>query len=526
MVNAGASRYETLALGVTRELRYGLGVQSAETASTQARDRFPRQIPYIVGNEACERFSFYGMVGILTLYVKNHLNQGGSTASEISHYFKFGVYFMPLFGAWLSDRVLGRYKTILYISFLYCAGHAVLALSDLTNSVQTKLGLLYFGLVLLSIGGGGIKPCVSAFVGDQFRPDQNHLLQKAYGMFYWSINFGSFFSFLLIPRIRDQYGYGWAFGVPGIAMGMATLIFWLGSRHYKHVPPTGGSGGSFWEMLWFALMNRGHARPGKGLWDACRDSFTQEQVDGARGVTKVIGVFALIPFFWALWDQNSTTWVIQGESMVPYHFPNAVLELPVVGWLIKLIAGETIGAEQMQSMNAIQVLVLVPLFTYVIYPTLERYGIKVSTLRRMGTGMLLTAFSFVMIAMLQYRIDAGAKLGILWQTWPYLVLTASEVLVSNTALEFAFREAPASMRSTLMSLWLLTVAVGNLGVAQIFRLNVKEVTKAGQEVLYISGVNQFWLFAGAMFTVAIAFVLVARCYQYREDSVSKAAVSH
>ena len=93
-------------------------------------DKFPPQIKYIIGNEACERFSFYGMIGILTLYIKNQLAQGAAEATEISHLFKFGVYFLPLLGAWISDRLLGRYRTILYISFFYCAGHALLALGD------------------------------------------------------------------------------------------------------------------------------------------------------------------------------------------------------------------------------------------------------------------------------------------------------------------------------------------------------------------------------------------------------------
>src|SRR4030095_8612182 len=98
----------------------------------------------------------------------------------------------------------------------------------LTDSVEGKLWLLYGGLSLLALGAGGVKPCVSAFVGDQFRPGQSHLLRKAYGLFYWCINFGAFFAFLVIPRIRDLHGYGWAFAIPGFAMGLATLIFWLG----------------------------------------------------------------------------------------------------------------------------------------------------------------------------------------------------------------------------------------------------------------------------------------------------------
>src|SRR5215470_17464743 len=172
-----------------------------ENAST---NRWPRQIKFIVGNEACERFSYYGMRSILAGYITGEIARGGlgqtvDTSTSIIHLFIFANYFMPLFGAWLSDKLIGRYHTILWVSLFYCAGHGVLAFSDLMHTVDGKMLCLYIGLALIAFGSGGIKPCVSAFVGDQFRPDQGHLLQKAYGAFYWSINFGSFFSFLIIP---------------------------------------------------------------------------------------------------------------------------------------------------------------------------------------------------------------------------------------------------------------------------------------------------------------------------------------
>src|SRR5437016_4835351 len=218
-------------------------IAEKQIAPKGASGRWPRQIKYIVGNEACERFSYYGVRSILAGYItgevaKGGLGQAADTATSIIHMFVFANYFLPLFGAWLSDKVIGRYHTILWVSLFYCAGHGVLACSDLAGSVHGKLLLLYTGLALIAFGSGGIKPCVSAFVGDQFRPDQSHLLQKAYGAFYWSINFGSFFSFLAIPWIKDAHGYSWAFAVPGVLMALATFIFWLGTKHYVRVPPS------------------------------------------------------------------------------------------------------------------------------------------------------------------------------------------------------------------------------------------------------------------------------------------------
>ena len=93
------------------------------------------------------------------------------------------------------------------------------------------------GLALIAIGAGGIKPCVAAFVGDQFKPSQHHLLTIIYGWFYWVINLGAAAAFFIIPQVHIHWGYSWAFGIPGLAMGLATFIFWLGRRQYVRQPP-------------------------------------------------------------------------------------------------------------------------------------------------------------------------------------------------------------------------------------------------------------------------------------------------
>ena len=234
--------------------------------------RWPPQIKYIIGNEACERFSYYGMRSILALYISQvlfqHLPEGDSKdkATSIIHLFIFANYLTPLFGAWLSDKLLGRYHTILYVSLVYCAGNLMLALT-----VGSLWGL-YVGLALIALGSGGIKPCVSAFCGDQFRPEQSALLQKAYGLFYWSINFGSFFSFLTIPWLKDEFGYRIAFGVPGVLMLIATVVFWLGRKYYTRVPPmreTKSAG--FIKVTVYALGHIATAKKaGKSIWDIAR----------------------------------------------------------------------------------------------------------------------------------------------------------------------------------------------------------------------------------------------------------------
>lgn len=158
----------------------------------------PAQSRYIIGTEACERFSFYGMKSILMLYMTGHLLMSENWATATLHVFAGMVYLLPLAGAWLADKVWGRYKTILYISLLYCVGHGVLATADLFHTIEARRYILMTGLFIIALGAGGIKPCVSAFMGDQIPNKSPQLMTKAFNAFYWAINLGSFFSFLVI----------------------------------------------------------------------------------------------------------------------------------------------------------------------------------------------------------------------------------------------------------------------------------------------------------------------------------------
>jgi proton-dependent oligopeptide transporter, POT family len=198
----------------------------------------PPQIPFIIGNEACERFSFYGMRNILTKFLPASLllaylpaAEREGAASGIFHTFVMGVYFFPLLGGWLSDRFFGKYNTILWFSLIYCIGQGCLALF-----VDDRAGF-FTGLFLIALGSGGIKPLVSSFVGDQFDHRTKHLAKRVYDAFYWSINLGSFFASLLMPIALREHGPMVAFGIPGILMFVATVVFWFGRGRYIRVTP-------------------------------------------------------------------------------------------------------------------------------------------------------------------------------------------------------------------------------------------------------------------------------------------------
>lgn len=446
-------------------------------SSAASNDRFPPQIKYIIGNEGCERFSFYGMKNVLTFFLINYLLLQESTAKANYHLFVSAVYFFPLLGGFVADRWLGKYRTILYLSLVYCVGHACLAIFD-----REPLGF-YAGLFLIALGAGGIKPCVSAFVGDQFTPENKHLVRKVFQLFYWIVNFGSFFASALIPKTLEWFGPQVAFGIPGVLMLLATLILYLGRDLYRETPPVGRDPHSFLRVLYTAIFRRA---PGVGFFAAAEAVHGKAAVDGTRAMLSVLLIFAPIPFFWALFDQKGSTWIVQANTM----------DLELGPWKL--------AASQVMAANPALVMLLIPLTNYVLYPQLEKRGVTLSPVVRMGIGMALAAAAFVIVGALQLVLDDGHRLSVLWQLVPYAVLTLGEVLLSTTGLEFAYSQAPPTMKSTIMSFWNLTVTFGNLLTALVSKLDL------------FRGAAQFFFYAALLFLSTVVFALIARGYKTRD----------
>jgi POT family proton-dependent oligopeptide transporter len=431
----------------------------------QQRERLPAQALFIAGTEACERFSFYGMRAIFVPFLIAHLGMAAHIAESYGHYFNTAVYFMPLLGGWLADRWLGKYRTILYIAFFYCVGHATIALWD------SGWGLV-LGCALIALGAGGIKPCVSAYVGEQFTDANEHLLNRAFSLFYAAINVGATAGMFITPLLLARRGPALAFGVPGVLMAAATLVFWLGRKRYRTLPPTGASPHSFARVMRTALARGGLER--------ARAEHPDEAIDAARAVLRIVAIFFPVLAFWTLFDQQSTTWTVQAGRMDLHLFS--------VDW----------QAAQVQNLNSAMVLVFIPLFTYCVYPLAERLGLRPTPLRKMTLGMFLTALSFAALAGIESALDSGAHLSVAWQAIPYAIITVAELLVSVTGLEFAFAQAPQSMKSTIMSLWFLTISAGNMLAATVLQVNRFE------------GPAQFVFFAALMAVAAIAFAWIAR----------------
>lgn len=427
--------------------------------------KMPGGIPYIIGNEFAERFSYYGMKAILVIFMTQYLSNSAGQPDYMSegdakyYYHLFGAanYFFPLFGAIIADVFWGKYRTIIWLSLVYCLGHLCLAMDD------TRIGL-FLGLMFIAIGSGGIKPCVSANVGDQFSEKNTDLLDKIFGYFYIAINLGAAISMLLTPLLLNFYGPSVAFAIPGILMFIATVVFWLGRKKFIRVPPVGP----------------------KRYLEALRSP------QGVKAMVNLIPIYALIAVFWSLFEQTGSSWVLQGQKM-DLHVNLGFTQFNLL-------------ASQIQSLNSVLVLVFVPLFSFALYPFLGRY-FTLTGLRKITIGVVLAALSFVICAFIETRIQAGGTPSILFQMLAYVVLTAAEVMVSVTALEFAYTQAPNSLKSFVMSFYLLSVSAGNLIAAFVNGIieNPDGTTK-------ISGVTYFLFFVGLALATAVALYIYSTRY--------------
>lgn len=504
----------------------------ASPEATSVRTKIPPQISYIIGNEGCERFSYYGMRNILTVFLVSSMlmnlpeSERAGAAKDIFHTFAAAVYFFPLLGGWLADRFLGKYHTILWLSLVYCAGHLCLALFE-----SNRTGF-YTGLGLIALGSGGIKPCVASFVGDQFDQSNKHRAKVVFDAFYWIINFGSFFASLLMPIFLRSYGAAVAFGIPGALMFLATVILWYGRKQYVLVPPAPPDPNSFLQVARTALFSGSAgislavtgvmlailsfllmpsfgfvisfcaalvallAFSGAGVWiqlENARVHHPDHGVEGVRTVLRVLVLFFLVTPFWSLFDQKASTWVLQANAMTkPDWFQSS----------------------QMQALNPMLVMLLIPFNHLVLYPVLKNFGFELTALRRMTIGIVFAGLAWIAVGWMQVVLDGGRLFSITWQILPYLLLTFGEVLVSATGLEFAYSQAPLAMKGVLMSFWMLSVTLGNLWVLVV---NAAVRNDAVTTWIASTGIGvmafQMFFFAGFAFVAAVAFGIYAKRYR-------------
>ena len=500
----------------------------------------PPHMLNIVTNEAAERFCYYGLRAILTLYLTDVLALSEGAAVSTVSYFIAGSYLSPLFGGFVADAYFGRYSTILGFCCVYLAGTVALAAGAFAGAaLGLRLAGLYGGLALVALGTGGIKANIAPFGVDQLAGFADADTTSFFFVFYAAINCGSLLTYAVMPVARARAGFGVAFSLPMAALVLSIAVFLAARRHYVHQPPRGSIFVRSWRVLAAAVARpRGEGEPlmrglgpagsvgggggGGGsivvsspLGGAARGAalpilsalaasppvlpastflgrargspgVEDSDVTDLEAVARIAPVFAVLPLFWSLYDSTSVTWTLQAR---------------------RLDRGP-IEPDQVQLLNPLLVVCFVPLFDAAVrrlsaLPRRWRW-LRPTPLRRMTAGCFLTATAFALSGLLESAVTGGAAPpSVAWQIPQFVVLSIAELCVSTTGLEFAFREAPPSAKGLIMALFFLTTTVGNL-------LN---------GVLYsaVDGIldnkQTIWLFTGLMLLASCLFALVASRYR-------------
>jgi POT family proton-dependent oligopeptide transporter len=393
-----------------------LASSPAAIAAVPVKHKHPIGLPILFFTEMWERFSFYCMLSILALYMNEALGFSTATVGQIYGAYIGLVYFSPLFGGLLADRVLGFSRAIMLGAVAMALGHFLLAFPPLPT--------FFAGLACLIIGNGLFKPNISTLLGNLYR-DRPEKRDEAYNIFYMGINVGAFFSPLVAAYLRNTYGWHYAFGAAGIGMIISMIIFALFRKHV--------AGGE----------TRGQA--------VSKNEIVLTPAQEKARISALLLVFAVVIVFWMAFHQNGYT--------LTFWARDATDASAMPSWA-KDTTGERLAGELTQAINPMFVLLFTPLVVW-IWSALRRRKLEPSTAAKIGIGMLLTAAAYtIMTGAGLFGGDTG-RVSILWLVSTYAVITMGELLLSPMGLSLVNKLAPARMRGLLMGGWFAATAIGN-----------------------------------------------------------------
>jgi proton-dependent oligopeptide transporter, POT family len=499
----------------------------------------------IIITETAERCAYYGFRAILVLWFTYGLHYTENQAVSLFAATTALAYASPLLGAILADGGLGRYRTILWFGCTYLVGLCLLTLAAYsvgadavvvvvigtesnddnhtekqheTERIDQPLvlarQLTFAGLLLICIGTGGIKPCVSAFGADQvalddmgspsrsgysdvpfsddvyesdpsrpsnssntntighttIEPTKEERIQAFFAFFYIGINLGALLAFLAIPMVRSHWGFGAAFFIPTAFMTFALLVFWSQRHSYKHSVPSSSLSKMFQACLILLYQRFRHCSveghmPSRRVVSAvsshehrfqhddegddndddedAQEKEKQQIFQDASHCLHILPIMLMLPMFWMLYDQQSSVWTFQASRMNLYG----------------------LEPEQINVLNTIEIILLVPLFDRVLYPWLKQtFGWKLMPLDRMKWGMCLASISFLASGLVEYNMQAQSQLNtvsVAWQIPQISILAIAEIFLNVTGLEFAYAQAPRTAQALILALYYFTTTLGD-----------------------------------------------------------------
>jgi proton-dependent oligopeptide transporter, POT family len=370
-------------------------------ASQPTSTSHPAGLYVLFFTELWERYSFYALMALLTLYMDEALHYPQTTSAQIYGSFIGAVYFLPLIGGFIADRWLGFYRTVL-------VGAIIMGFGQLALAAGSE-GTFLMALGLVSFGTGLLKPNVSTIVGRLYA-DRPQLRDSGFNIFYMGINIGAFIAPIVVAWLRAHYGWGAAFASAAIAMVFAVAVF---TGFKRFLPAATGK------------SDRG---------DGTASTATAD--DRAR-IVGLLVVFSIVIAFWVAFYQNGFTLTLWARDNT----------------------ATSISPEVFQSVNPLGIILFSPLLV-AAWAALRRRGAEPSTLNKIVIGMLLTAVSFGIMATAGFSGGDTGRVSPAWLVSSYMIIALAEICLSPMGLSLVAKVAPPRHRATMMGAWFVATAAG------------------------------------------------------------------
>jgi len=370
--------------------------------------RHPPGLYVLFFTEMWERFSYYGMRSLLVYYMIKHLQFAQERSSEIYGLYTGFVYFTPLFGGMLADRLLGQRKTVIVGGVLMAIGHFLMAVES----------LFFPALIFLVLGNGAFKPNISTQVGALY-PAGDHRRDRAFSLFYMGINLGAFFSPLVCGTLGEKIGYHWGFAAAGVGMVIGLLVYLSGQ---KHLAPD------------LIMQKKGSGKQ--------RSSEPMTREDWLK-IGAIFTMMALSIVFWSVYEQQGNTMALWADANTD-----------------RMIFGWEMPASWFQSFNPLMIFIFVPMLN-IFWARQDRRGKEPSSIAKMGIGCVLLAAAFLVLIPPARDLAAHPKASLWWLTACTFVLTLGEIYLSPIGLSLVTKIAPARIVSMMMGVWFLSSFFGN-----------------------------------------------------------------
>ncbi|TXK47670.1 peptide MFS transporter [Pontibacter qinzhouensis] len=389
---------------------------------TDVDSKHPRSLYMLFFTEMWERFSYYGMRALLTLYLITEVSAGGlgwsaADATQLYGIYTGLVYVTPVIGGYLADKYLGFRSAVFIGGIIIALGHGALAIEAMPS--------FYTGLGLLIIGTGFFKPNISSMVG-QLYPEGSKLKDSAYTIFYMGINLGAFFGALICGYLGEKVGWHWGFGAAGIGMLLGLVQFYIGQNQL-------GSIG-----LKPAPVDKTKAvMPKEPLTKVERDRLI---------VILALSFFSIL--FWLAFEQAGSSMNIFAYKYTDRYIDFLDFEVPAT-WF--------------QSVNSFFIFTLAPFFS-MLWVFLSKKKLNPAGPYKFAIALVLLALGFVVLVVGASSIPKGAEtagVSMFWLVFAYMLHTMGELCLSPVGLSFVNKLSPLRLVGLMFGVWFGASAIGN-----------------------------------------------------------------